>query len=78
MMKPLNLIVLIILLLTTACSEGVEQKQSKSPNAIQEKVDSFIQPRIHALEKAKALEGKLQKLEEKRLDTIRKFEDNTE
>lgn len=72
-------LMLTMLFLATACSSGsnapkAEQTKGKSP--IQDTVDSFIQPRINVLDKAKGLEGTLKAAEEKRLERIEGFELN--
>lgn len=67
-----------ILSLATACTSGGEEAThvlKKSQDAVQEKADAFIQPRIHAIEKAKGLEDKLKKIEDKRRSDIEGFED---
>jgi len=70
------LVVVIFILLSTACSEENDvSKQSKSQNLAQEKANSVFQPQMNALKKAKALEGQLKKIEENRLKTIEGFED---
>ncbi len=61
---------------SVACSNQettVNMKEEKSPNIIQKTFDVTIQPQINSLNKVKALEGKLKKIEEERLKTIEGF-----
>lgn len=63
--------------LALACSNEsntVNMNAEKPPNIIQKGFDAVIQPQINALNKAKALEGKLKKIEEDRLKSIREFD----
>jgi len=72
-----SLYFLIALSFLTACSggeDGATHVLKKSQDAMQEKADAFIQPRIQAIEKAKSLEDKLRMIEDKRLQDLQGFE----
>jgi len=71
------LLILAFITVSVACSnEGstVNMKEEKAPNIIQKTFDVTIQPQINSLNKAKALEGKLKKIEEERLKMMEGFE----
>jgi len=71
------LIILAFITVSVACSnEGstVNMKEEKAPNIIQKTFDMTIQPQINSLNKVKALEGKLKKIEAERLKTMEGFE----
>ncbi len=71
-------LILACITASVACSsEGstINMKEKKAPNIIQKTFDASIQPQINSLNKAKALEGKLKKIEEERLKTIGGFEE---
>ncbi|MFQ5598330.1 MAG: hypothetical protein ACE5GK_09805 [Nitrospiria bacterium] len=67
-MKLKHLLYIWTLFVTTACAEEPNRLEQKSDaaNPVQEKMDQFLQPRIHALEKFKGLENHIKEAEEKR------------
>ncbi|MEC4677609.1 MAG: hypothetical protein VST69_02500 [Nitrospirota bacterium] len=69
-------IILAFISVSLACSnEGstVNMKEEKVPTIIQKTFDITIQPQINSLNKVKALEGKLKKIEAERLKSMKEF-----
>ncbi len=71
-----NGFILSVLLMAAACSSESNSvnMNEKKPSIVQKSVDKVIQPHINAINKAKALEGKLQAIEQDRLKSIEAFE----
>lgn len=77
MVDPKYFLILAFIAASLACSSEsntVNMKEEKPPNIIQKGFDAVIQPQINSLNKAKALEGKLKKIEQDRLQSIREFD----
>jgi len=77
MSHPKNLLLGLLLLSLIGCTaeeNKANMKEKASPGLLEDTVRTTIEPHVNAIKKAKALEGKLQKIEENRLKSIEGFE----